>query len=106
MFWNEFVNMNRIREKLKENVMREQDSNLGRSFMQTLIKLDERNPYKKSIVKGEDVMFPDHILHYYITRNWRGGESEMKNFISEIASEYVYKFIRYPATYLIIDERK
>ena len=106
MFWNEFVNMNRIREKLKKNVMSEQDSNLGRSFMQTLIKLDERNPYKKSIVKGEDVMFPDHILHYYITRNWRGDESEMKNFISEMASECVYKFIRYPATYLIIDKRK
>ena len=106
MFWNEFVNMNRIKEKLEGNVMRDQDSNLGRNFMQTLIKLDERNPYKKSIVKGEDVIFPDHILHYYITRNWRGDESEMKKFISEIASEYVYKFIRYPATYLIMDERK
>jgi CRISPR-associated protein Csm1 len=101
MNWKEFKEMDKIQEMLKKS-----HSRLGRGFFHMIINMDQFNPYKKNIARGQDIVFPDHYLNYYIKRNWNGNDVEMINFLKEIVKPDVYKHIRFPVTYQIMLERR
>ncbi|MGP6240388.1 type III-A CRISPR-associated protein Cas10/Csm1 [Cuniculiplasma sp. SKW4] len=89
-----------------KNVTDKMAGQLGISFLQLLLKLDDKNPYVKSPSRGSEIFFPDHYLYYYIERNWKGEEKEKQDLLREIVKEDVFRFIRYPATWAIMKKRQ
>ena len=104
MNWEEFEYMTKFKKEMYENIKDEYES-LGKSFLQKLIKMDESNPYKEMNLKGRDLNFPDHLVYYYLQRNWNGSDTEKMKFMKDVVKKEKYKFIRYPATYILLEER-
>lgn len=103
MKWEEFHKMTEFKKKMEKHIVDMGD--IGKNFLQKLIKMDEDNPYKENNIKGKDLNFPDHIIYYYIERNWKGNEIDKTNLVKEIVNKENFRFIRYPATYILLEER-
>ena len=111
MSWSEFKRMNDFKKKMESKMKSLTNDDVKKSFMQKLLKMDDFNPYKESTqkvnsLKGKDLTFPDHLIYYDLERNWKGSEPDKKEFISELVKREIFKFIRYPATYILIEKRK
>ena len=104
MNWEVFEEMTKFKEQMQMKITGV-DSNVGKNFLQRLLKMDENNPYKGGSLKGKDLNFPDHTVYYYLQRNWRGNDAERMEFMKEIVRKERYRFIRYPATYILLQER-
>lgn len=104
MNWEVFEEMTKFKEQMQMKITGV-DSNVGKNFLQRLLKMDENNPYKGGSLKGKDLNFPDHTVYYYLQRNWRGNDAERMEFMKEIVKKERYRFIRYPATYILLQER-
>lgn len=111
MKWTQFKVMNEFKIKMEDKMKNISNETVKKSFMQKLLKMDEFNPYKEDLnktenIKGKDLTFPDHLIYYDLERNWKGNGDDKKEFVSQLVREDIFKFIRYPATYILIKERK
>jgi CRISPR-associated protein Csm1 len=111
MTWEEFERMSAFKEKMQGKMLNVANDDVKKSFMQKLLKMDELNPYRddtrgSKTIKGKDLTFPDHLIYYDLERNWKGSEIDKGEFISELVRRDTFKFIRYPATYILIEKRR